>query len=167
MLKFQSGHDRGRDHSWPDPSFTSSIRLELWPLFTGCFVINCFLKALCLLLCLFYHPLSFTLSFFFCFSLCLPSTYSHPHTRTHTDTQISTHTSSQWEYLVPYHTDELSQRHLQLYCDSLSPVDGRADKRIVALLSQQRVHETLLWVSTAATWWQFYSMIKFMHRYQL
>lgn len=38
--------------------------------------------------------------------------------------------------LVPYHADELSQRHLQLHRDSLCPVGSWANERIVAVLPQ-------------------------------
>lgn len=49
---------------------------------------------------------------------------------------MHTHIYGGQKYVVPYHTDELGQRDLQLHCDSLCPVDSWADERIVAILSQ-------------------------------
>ncbi|TNN77180.1 hypothetical protein EYF80_012649 [Liparis tanakae] len=43
-----------------------------------------------------------------------------------------------------YYTDELRQRHLDGDGDLLALVDGRADQLVVALGTQQEVHQTLL-----------------------
>lgn len=49
------------------------------------------------------------------------------------------------------HTDELRQRHLQDDRHSLAAVHSRPDQLVIAIFTQQPVHQTLLWVCTRST----------------
>ena len=53
--------------------------------------------------------------------------------------------------LQTHHADELRQGHLQNDGDALRAVDGRPDQLVVAVFTQEPVHQTLLGIRTHTT----------------